>query len=183
MNAAPLIDTWITRIVIIDDDFVSAICLETLLKQEGFTTFKATNGPCGRALVKAKEPDLILLDVQMPGENGLETCRMLKADPSTADVPVIFLTGSEDLDTKLSGFRAGAVDYITKPFQSAEVLARIQVHIRARRTTKLLVSAQMAQLNRLAKAQQAILPDPAAMPLMRSQPPSGTTISSAAQAT
>ena len=160
-------DSWVTSVVIIDDDFFSAVCMEALLKQEGFTPYKAMNGPDGRALVKARQPDLILLDIQMPGEDGLETCARLKADPATADIPVIFLTGTEELATKLDGFKIGAVDYITKPYQTAEVLARIQVHIRARRTMKLLVSAQMAQLDALAKAQKAILPDPLAMPEAR----------------
>jgi sigma-B regulation protein RsbU (phosphoserine phosphatase) len=164
MHLAPPTDSWVTRVVIIDDDYVSAVCMEALLKQEGFTPYKAMNGPEGRAMVKAHKPDLILLDIQMPGENGLETCAKLKADPATADIPVIFLTGTEELATKLDGFKIGAVDYITKPYQTAEVLARIQVHIRARRTMAMLASAQMAQLDALAKAQKAILPDPASMP-------------------
>ena len=164
MSSLPDSGSWVTSIVIIDDDFVSAVCLEALLKQEGFTPYKALSGPEGRALVQAKLPDLILLDIQMPDENGLETCAKLKADPATADIPVIFLTGTEDLAIKLDCFKIGAVDYITKPYQTAEVLARIQVHIRARRTMALLAAAQMAQLDALAKAQKAILPDPKAMP-------------------
>jgi len=164
MPNTPASNAWLTSVVIIDDDFVSAVCMEALLKQEGFTPFKALSGPEGRELVKEKKPDLILLDIQMPGENGLETCARLKADPATADIPVIFLTGTEELATKLDGFKIGAVDYITKPYQTAEVLARIQVHIRSRRMMTLLATAQMAQLDALAKAQKAILPDPAAMP-------------------
>ena len=164
MSSVPDPSTWVTSVVIIDDDFVSAVCMEALLKQEGFTPYKALSGPAGRELVKEKRPDLILLDIQMPDENGLETCAKLKADPATADIPVIFLTGTEDLAIKLDCFKIGAVDYITKPYQTAEVLARIQVHIRARRTMALLASAQMAQLDALAKAQKAILPDPLSMP-------------------
>ena len=164
MSITPATDSWVTSVVIIDDDFVSAVCMEALLKQEGFTPYKALSGPEGRALVKEKKPDLILLDIQMPGENGLETCAKLKADPATADIPVVFLTGTEELATKLDGFKIGAVDYITKPYQTAEVLARIQVHIRSRRMMTLLASAQMAQLDALAKAQKAILPDPRTLP-------------------
>lgn len=170
MSQSPAMESWVTRVVIIDDDFVSGVCMEALLQQEGFTPFRADNGPDGRAIVKAQEPDLVLLDIQMPDENGLETCRKLKADPATADIPVIFLTGTEDIYTKLDGFKAGAVDYITKPYQTAEVLARIRVHIRARRMMKLLVSAQLAQLDRLGKAQQAIFPDPAQLPQARFAP-------------
>jgi sigma-B regulation protein RsbU (phosphoserine phosphatase) len=170
MNPQQPLDQSITSIVIIDDDFVSAVCLEALLKQEGYTIYKALTGPEGRQLVRAREPDLVLLDIQMPDENGLETCRKLKEDPLTADVPVIFLTGAEDLDTKLDGFKAGALDYITKPYQTAEVLARILVHIRARRMMKLLVASQLAQLDRLAKAQKAILVAPDALPQARFSP-------------
>lgn len=164
LTGSPTIDDWIIIVVIVDDDFVSAVCMEALLVKEGFKCFKALSGAEGRELVRAKEPDLVLLDIQMPKENGLETCRLLKADPVTADIPVIFLTGAEDLNTKLDGFAAGAVDYITKPYQSAEVLARIQVHIRARKTARLLAASQMAQLDRLAHAQKAILPSPNAIP-------------------
>ena len=167
MNPSQTTDPSLTTIVIIDDDFVSAVCLEALLKQEGYTIYRALNGPDGRALARLREPDLVLLDVQMPEENGLETCRKLKADPATADVPVIFLTGTEDLSTKLEGFEAGAMDYITKPYQSSEVLARIRVHIRARRMQKLLVSNQLAQLDGLARAQKAILVAPETMPLAK----------------
>ena len=167
MNVNPAMDSWAISIVIIDDDFVSAVCMEALLRQEGFIPFKALNGPEGRELVKARKPNLILLDIQMPGENGLETCALLKADPATAEIPVIFLSGTEELSTKLDGFNAGAVDYITKPYQTAEVLARIQVHIRSRRMMTLLAAAHMAQLDALAKAQKAILPDPRRLPEAR----------------
>ena len=167
MNQTRTIDTWVTSVVIIDDDFVSAVCLEALLRQEGYTPFKASNGPDGRQLVRTQQPELVLLDIQMPGEDGIETCRRLKEDPATADVPVIFLSGAEDLSTKLEGFNVGAVDYITKPYQTAEVLARIQVHIRARRMMKLLAATQIAQLDRLGRALEAILPDPGLMPEAR----------------
>jgi sigma-B regulation protein RsbU (phosphoserine phosphatase) len=167
MNPTQTTEPSLTCIVIIDDDFVSAVCLEALLKQEGYKILKAMNGPEGRALVRSQGPDLVLLDVQMPEENGLETCRRLKADPATADVPVIFLTGTEDLSTKLEGFEAGAMDYITKPYQSADGLARIRVHIRARRMARLLAATQLAQLDALARAQVAILAAPEALPLAR----------------
>ena len=169
MSDQPPSQAWLPRIVIIDDDPISASLMGAFLKQEGFLVTKAGNGPAGRALVAKDRPDLILLDVQMPGENGIETCRKLKDEPALADIPVIFLTSSEDLGTKLQGFAAGAVDYITKPYQSEEVIARIRVHIRARRTMGLLTQSQMAQLENLASAQRAIMPDPAARPEFKFQ--------------
>ena len=160
---------WLPRVVIIDDDPVSAGFLGALLKQDGFLVAKAADGAAGRALVAAECPDLVLLDVQMPDESGLETCKRLKQDQALAEIPVIFLTASEDLHTKLQGFEAGAVDYITKPYQAEEVIARIRVHIRARRSLALLTQSQMSQLENLGSALRAIMPDPDDYPEFRFQ--------------
>lgn len=154
-------------IVVIEDDVVSALCLEALLRSEGWRVLLAEDGPGGRELVRAERPDLVLLDVNMPGESGLETCRRLKAEAALAAIPVIFLTGSEDLDTKLEGFRAGAVDYVIKPYEGAEVLARIRVHVQARRAMALLAASRMEQLRRLGEAQQILLPLPGDLPAAR----------------
>ena len=156
--------SWSTTIVVIDDERSSVLLLERVLKQEGYRVSAANNAKFGRSLVKTESPDLVLMDIQMPGETGLEACLALKADPDTADVPIIFLTSSDDLRTKLEGFKAGAADYIVKPFRGAEVLARIQVHIRARKAMRLLMESQISQLGRLGSAVQAILADPAALP-------------------
>jgi len=87
------------------------------------------------------EPDLILLDIVMPGLDGFEACRRLKADADTRDVPVIFMTGLSDAKQIVSGFAVGGVDYITKPFQVEEVLARINTHIALRRANSELKQA------------------------------------------
>jgi sigma-B regulation protein RsbU (phosphoserine phosphatase) len=163
-------ESQIPKIVIIDDDHFSALMLASLLKKEGFILLKAITGPEGRKMVAEQQPDLVLLDVRMPGENGLETCIKLKLDNATAEIPVIFLTGDEDMETKLDGFKAGAVDYVTKPFHSAEVIARIRVHIQARRALALLAEDRVPQLRRLALAQQAILPSPSQFPGARFAP-------------
>jgi len=165
--ASPTEFLALPTLVIIDDDLVSALCLEALLRGEGWRILRAEDGPSGRELAARERPDLILLDVNMPGESGLETCRRLKAMPATAAIPVIFLTGSEDLSTKLEGFRVGAVDYVTKPYEGAEVIARIQVHLQARRAMALLTASRMDQLQRLGEAQLAILPDPDSLPEAR----------------
>ena len=88
--------------------------------------------------VKHNPPDLILLDVVLPDLNGFEVCQQLKADPRTAQVPIIFMTALADTDKKVQGLNAGAVDYITKPFQQEEVLARIRLHLQLHQVTQAL---------------------------------------------
>jgi DNA-binding NarL/FixJ family response regulator len=84
------------------------------------------------AVKQGDPPDIVLLDVMMPGIDGLETCRRLKADPTWADLPVIFMSALDDVVDKVAGFAAGAVDYVTKPLQPEEVLARVRTHLRLR---------------------------------------------------
>ena len=151
-------------VIIIDDDPTSSMMLEGLLHQEGITTMTAANGPEGRALIKNHKPDLVILDIQMPNENGLTTCALLKNDPLVADIPVIFLTSAEDAKTKIEGFDAGAVDYITKPFYPFEVLARVRVHIRMRRAFAKMIQSQVEQIDKLASAQKTIMPKPEEVP-------------------
>ena len=80
-----------------------------------------------------EQADLILLDVMMPGMNGFETCKRLKKNVNTVDIPVIFMTALSSIEDKVTGFKAGGVDYITKPFNKAEVLARLQTHLNLRK--------------------------------------------------
>ncbi|HEY9300157.1 MAG TPA: ATP-binding protein, partial [Phormidium sp.] len=98
----------------------------------------ARSGQSAIKKVEYSQPDLILLDVLMPGMDGFETCLHLKASESTRDIPVIFMTALADTENKVKGFNAGAVDYITKPFQQEEVLARVQTHLSIRNLTKKL---------------------------------------------
>jgi signal transduction histidine kinase len=88
--------------------------------------------------VQHSQPDLILLDVMMPGIDGFETCQRLKANPKTCNIPIIFMTALTDVESKVKGFELGAVDYITKPFQEREVLARVTTHLHLRNLTKQL---------------------------------------------
>jgi diguanylate cyclase (GGDEF)-like protein/PAS domain S-box-containing protein len=99
------------------------------LEDHGFRVAVARNGKEGIKRAKFVEPDLILLDIMMPDMDGFETCRRLKAAEATKDIPVIFMTALEEATDKITGFEAGGVDYITKPFQIAEVLARINIHL------------------------------------------------------
>jgi DNA-binding response OmpR family regulator/DNA-binding CsgD family transcriptional regulator len=119
-------------ILLVDDTPANLGVLIELLRNSGYQLRVAESGE--RALVQLRHApaDIVLLDVMMPGIDGLETCRRLKADPAWADLPVIFMTALDDVVDKVAGFAAGAVDYIPKPLQPEEVLARVRTHLRLR---------------------------------------------------
>jgi phosphoserine phosphatase RsbU/P len=154
-------------VLIVDDSPLNIKILETIFVKEGFEVLKAENGPEGRALARTHSPELILLDIMMPGESGFETCTALKADLATTDIPIIFITALVDVEEKVKGFALGAVDYITKPFDRAEVLARARLHIRLWAAHTALIEKQSARLRQLREAQQAILVRPEDFPSAR----------------
>ncbi|MCB9103491.1 MAG: hybrid sensor histidine kinase/response regulator [Anaerolineales bacterium] len=123
-------------ILIIDDQPTNLRVMAEYLEMDGFELMVAQNGEDGLAIARAGQPDIILLDVMMPGIDGFETCRRLQQDDRTRDIPIIFMTALADVDHKVKGFEAGAVDYVTKPIQQAEVLARINTHLRLRELTR-----------------------------------------------
>jgi len=151
-------------ILIVDDDSRNVKLLEAILRTEGYCTLSAFNGIDARALTLTEQPDLILLDIMMPGESGLETCGLLKKDPRVSDIPVIIVSALDDLTNKVKGLTIGAVDYITKPFEWLEVLARVRLHLKLRFAYKTIIEAQEAKLRQLKIAQQSILVRPADFP-------------------
>lgn len=118
------------RILIVDDDPLNVAILKRALQRARLTVFAAHNGPDALGLVASQRPDLILLDVMMPHMDGLEICRRLQADEQTRSIPVIFITGHSSKQDKLHGLSVGAVDYITKPIDLEETLARVQTQLR-----------------------------------------------------
>jgi adenylate cyclase len=119
--------------VLIVDDTPTNIALISGALKDHFKTKVATNGEKALSLVNAdSKPDLILLDVVMPGLDGYEVCRQLKSNPTTYDIPVIFLTAKTDVEDEQRGFELGAVDYIHKPFSAPVVLARVKAHLALR---------------------------------------------------
>ncbi|MBU2629903.1 MAG: response regulator, partial [Proteobacteria bacterium] len=116
-------------ILAVDDKPQNLQFLGKLLSDNGYEVGMAQNGQQALNFVKKNEPDLILLDIMMPDMDGYEVCRHLKADFSLRHIPVIFLTAKTDSTDIVKGFDTGGVDYVTKPFNSAELLARIRTHI------------------------------------------------------
>jgi PAS domain S-box-containing protein len=125
-------------VFVIDDDQVSLNVTAKHLSKAGFGVLTAADGETALRQTQFRKPDIILLDVGMPGMDGFETCGHLKADPATKDIPVLFITGAGETEDIIRGFEVGAVDYITKPFQGSELLARVRTHLRLRNMQKRL---------------------------------------------
>ncbi|MDP2903730.1 MAG: response regulator transcription factor [Methylovulum sp.] len=121
-------------VMIVDDTPGNLALLSDTLSEADYRVLVATDGLSAIEQMHYLKPDIILLDVMMPGIDGFETCRRLKADPETAHIPVLFMTGLSELDDLLRGFGEGAQDYIVKPIRPPEVLARIEVHLNQART-------------------------------------------------
>jgi DNA-binding NtrC family response regulator len=120
-------------VLIVDDQPLNIDLLEQELEAAGYRTLAATDGEQALARAIERAPDLILLDVMMPGIDGYETCRRLKTAEATRAIPVIFLTALKETFDKVRAFEIGAVDYVTKPFETAELLARVGTHVALRR--------------------------------------------------
>lgn len=145
-------------ILIVDDIPTNLDVISEALSDAGYDVAIATSGEKALQTVRRRQPDLILLDVMMPGLDGFATCQLLKADPQHCDIPVIFMTAISDINNKTKGFDHGAVDYITKPFQEQEVLSRVKTHLQLRSLTKNLaqqVETKTAELQLAKEAAEA----------------------------
>lgn len=151
-------------VLAVDDNRLNLKLIEKSLSKEGYRVLCAASGPEGRTLAVDEHPDLILLDIEMPGEDGFAVIRFLKENPVTGTIPVIFLTGVSDVGAKLKGFDLGAVDYITKPFHPAEVLARVGIHLKLSIATNSLIASQARKLRQITEAQTSLLPLPGDYP-------------------
>ncbi|XXX76801.1 response regulator [Sorangium sp. So ce134] len=146
-------------ILIVDDTPANLDVLCNLLIGAGFEVAAATNGSTAVALAERDPPALVLLDIELPGIDGFETLRQLKENRTTRDIPVIFMTARSDSASRLRGLRAGAVDYVTKPFEAEEILARVHVHVELQALHRKLADshAHVLQENRERAAAQAAL--------------------------
>ncbi|HHC24365.1 MAG TPA: diguanylate cyclase [Desulfobacterales bacterium] len=147
------------RILIVDDVSINIQVIANILKKDGYQMSYAQSGKA--ALVKSnfQDFDLILLDVMMPEMNGFEVCIKLKQEPKTKDIPVIFLTAKSDTESIVRGFEAGGVDYVTKPFNGVELLARVKTRLDLKRSQEALKSAYQklkATNEKLLKSQEKL---------------------------
>src|SRR4030042_2498030 len=121
------------NILVVDDIPANLTLLTGILKEEGHLVRPVPSGKLASKAVEIEPPDIILLDIMMPVMDGYETCRLLKENPKTRDIPVVFLTAKAEVEDEMKGFELGAVDYITKPISPPVVLARVQTHLRLKR--------------------------------------------------
>ncbi|MGM0424889.1 MAG: PP2C family protein-serine/threonine phosphatase [Thermodesulfobacteriota bacterium] len=148
------------NILIIDDEQINAKMLQAILRRAGYQASWAQDGSQAREMARELQPDLILLDIMMPEESGFQVCSSLKKDPNTADIPIIFISALHDVQSKVQGFELGGVDYISKPFQKEEVLARVKTHLQLRHSYREVIQSQAERLKQVQKAQQSYLVRP-----------------------
>ena len=117
------------RILIVDDSPTARMWQQLLLSHEQYTTFTAPDGAEGVRIARQERPDLILLDVSMPGMDGFEACRALRAAPETADIPILMVTTHSEMENVLAGFEAGCNEYLTKPLERTEYLVKVRSYL------------------------------------------------------
>lgn len=143
-------ETLTDKVVLAIDDIPKNLqLLGTILRAHGYKVMAATGGEQALQIASAKKPDLILLDIQMPQMDGFTVCQHLKDDPETADIPIIFLTARTDTDDIVRGFDYGAVDYLTKPFNPPELLARVAAHLELKQARDIIIrqNEELRQIN------------------------------------
>ena len=146
-------------ILIVDDNPNNLRLLHDELTKHSYTVKSAINGAMALKWLEKKKPDLILLDIRMPGMDGYEVCKRIKSDDTTGDIPVIFISALLNVDDKVSAFKAGGVDYVAKPFQNEEILARIQTHMSLKRMMKQIEAQNILlrhEINERKKAEEAL---------------------------
>lgn len=150
-----------SRILVIEDEPANIQTLSTLLKERGYNINIATNGRQGLQVLERIRPDLILLDIMMPEMDGFETCRRIKASTAWREIPIIFLTAKADTADIVRGFELGAVDYVAKPFNAHELLARVNTHLTLnylhRENERLLLNVLPASIANKLKQQVGII--------------------------
>ena len=146
-------------IMVVEDDTSALRFMSELLTKAGYRVRAASSGELALRSVRAKLPDLILLDINLPGMNGVEVCRRLKADPETRDLPIIFISALGEIELKVKALEAGGTDYVTKPIEATEVLARIHTHLNMHRLQRRLAVRSeelMAEITERKQAEEAL---------------------------
>ncbi len=144
------------KILVVDDTSASLRLLTDLLTAEGYQVRSAISGELALISASKNPPELVLLDIRMPQMDGYEVCRRLKANPLTSDVPVIFLSAASEIKDKVQGFQLGAVDYVTKPYQREELLARVRTHLELNHLRNHLESLVAERTSELRASEKAL---------------------------
>lgn len=152
------------QVLVVDDDLTTNRMLQGILVRGGFRVSSAFSAAEALKRVANDSPDLILLDVNLPDGNGLEVCRHLRDGAKSGHIPILFISSDDEVSTKVKGFEAGAVDYIPKPFAGEEVLARVGTQLRLKRAYESLAELQAERIQRLASAQEMLMPQPSDLP-------------------
>lgn len=144
-------------VLVVDDILANRNLLRDTLEPAGYEVLLAPDGETALKVCQRAQPDVILLDVMMPGLDGFETCRRLKQPEENRNIPVIFITARDETMAMVEGFRAGGIDYVTKPFQAEEVLARLKTHLDNSRLTRMVTqqNAELAAANELLRQEIA----------------------------
>jgi diguanylate cyclase (GGDEF)-like protein len=145
----------INNILIVDDTPENLTVLRQMLTKHGYRVRPALSGEIALKAVEADTPDLILLDIMMPGMDGFEVCEKLKSDARTRDIPVLFISALIETEDKVRGFKAGGVDYIIKPFHTAEVLARVETHLTLRNLQKKIQEQNLQLVDEIEERERA----------------------------
>lgn len=153
-----------SRVLVVDDERTNLRMLSMVLRHEGHVVDSASDGPSALAAAAENAPDLVLLDIVMPGMDGFEVLERLRGMEGCRGIPVIFLTGMEDLESKLRGFALGAVDYVVKPFHLEEVRARVRIHLQLQLAQRELAAEQSRRLRSLGEAQRGMMVKPSDLP-------------------
>lgn len=137
------------KVLIVDDDPTSRFLLVDSVSECGYEVSSVSDGQSALEAIESNPPDLVLLDVMMPGMDGYEVCRRVKDNPKFRDIPILFLTSLDEIQNKTKGFQLGAVDYITKPFEVLEVVARLKTHLALKQVREDLKKAnqELSDLN------------------------------------
>jgi len=152
------------KIIVVDDSLQARKQLEKILSAQDYTVISLESGKNLSTVIKLEKPNLILLDIVMPEMDGFKVMENISRDNDMFNIPVIFLTGNDDSESKIKAFDLGAVDYIVKPFNPAEVRARVKVHLRSAFQLNTIIHEQASRLKQIVEARDAILVKPGDIP-------------------
>ena len=158
-----------SQIVVVDDDVTTSRLIQMVLLRAGFSATCTFSVAEALAAIRRSPPDLVLLDVNLPDGSGFDMCRQLRGEAGTSQLPIVFISSDGDVATKVRGFDAGGVDFVSKPLAGAEIVARVKTHLRLRQAHQALAALQAESIRRLAGAQQMSMPSPSDLPEARFQ--------------